>query len=354
MKAALKSQFTLTLASPEQLTDAVKKDFGDGVRYLWAKLGEPHQQDGQDFSYLVAPFQIIDGLKMEQKGAGVLCQTETETKETYENLSNRSKKHLVSAQWAGGGIVGWVTGFRRFVTEIVIFFKNLPDGKQLWVVVERETDKDTLEIKTLQRKETNSEGEAKYWSNKWVEESNKKKAAYFDSVNKSVTPPPPPRCIPLTKSDIQDLGTAKMTALQKQWPHCFEIFERQKSNPGVTITDQQMEDAYLLDLVRNGGESSLKSADGGKVRADMQLISSLHKAAHNYTKRGKSKIIDTAIYLLAFKWELGWCYLSDEELAQKLGEILETKFTSGQVKHFRYRTLGLVAKHSSGPPPNSP
>lgn len=75
MKAALKSQFTLTLASPEQLTDAVKKDFGDGVRYLWAKLGEPHRQDGQAYSFLVAPFQIIDGLKMEQKGAGVLCQT---------------------------------------------------------------------------------------------------------------------------------------------------------------------------------------------------------------------------------------------------------------------------------------
>jgi hypothetical protein len=115
-----------------------------------------------------------------------------------------------------------------------------------------------------------------------------------------------------------------------------------------------MEDAYLLDLVRNGGESSLKSADGGKVRADIQLIASLHKAALNYSKRGKSKIIDTAIYLIAFKWELGWCYLSDEQLAEKLGEILETKFTAGQVKQSRSRTLGLVGKHLPGPSPNPP
>jgi hypothetical protein len=80
----------------------------------------------------------------------------------------------------------------------------------------------------------------------------------------------------------------------------------------------------------------------------------LHKAAQNYARRGKSKIIDTAIYLIAFNWELGWCYLPDEQLAEKLGEILETKFTPEQVKQYRYRTLGLVSKHLPGPPPKSP
>lgn len=354
MKVALKAKFTFTPQTQDQLTEAMKQDFANGPQYMWAKIPEPFEQDGQQFSYVVAPFKLTDEGIFEQKGPGVLCQTEAEAKESFENLRNRTKKHLISAQWAGGGIVGWASGFRRFVTEIVIFCKNLPDGNKKWVVVERETDQDTLETKTLQRKEASSEGEAKFWSNKWVEETNKKKADYFNSINKSVTPPPPPRCIPLTKSDIQDLGNAKMLALQKQWPHCFEIFERQKNNPGLKFSDQQMEDAYLLDLVRNGGESSLKAADGGKVRADKQLISSLHKACCNYSKRGKSKIIDTAIYLLAFKWELGWCYLSDEQLAEKLGEILETKFTAGQVKQYRSRTLGLVGKHLPGPAPNSP
>lgn len=73
MKAASRAQYTLTLTNQEQLTDAVKKDFGDGVRYIWAKLGEPHEQDGHVFSYLVAPFKFTDDdKKLEQKGAGVV------------------------------------------------------------------------------------------------------------------------------------------------------------------------------------------------------------------------------------------------------------------------------------------
>ena len=119
MKAPFKGKFTLN-PTPEQITEAVKQDFGGEVRYIWATLGKPIVQDGQKYGYLVAPCKLVDGLKFEQQGAGVLCQTEAETKETYENLCNRSKKHLVSAQWAGGGIVGWASNLRRFVTEIVI------------------------------------------------------------------------------------------------------------------------------------------------------------------------------------------------------------------------------------------
>ena len=152
----------------------------------------------------------------------------------------------------------------------------------------------------------------------------------------------------------ENIGKSKSAALKRQWPRCFEIFERRKAKPDSKIPDQQIEDAYLLDLVENGGDSFLKSADGGKVRADIQLIASLHKAAQNFANRGKSKIVDAAIYLIAFNWELGWCYLSDEQLADKLGAILETPFTAGQVKQYRYRTLGLVAKHLPGPSPNSP
>ena len=231
--------------------------------------------------------------------------------------------------------------------------KKLPDGKILWLAYERETDQDTLEVKTIRRKETGDEGEANSLARKWLAEHNQKKKAYFDSIGKSVTPLPPPRCTALTKREIEDLGKAKMTALQKQWPRCFEIFERGKANPNSKIPDQQVEDAYRLDLVGQGVDLRFVT-DGKNLRPDMELVNSLHKAAQNYAKRGKTKIIDTAIYLIAFNWELGWCYLSDEQLAEKLGEILETPFTPGQVKQYRYRTLGLVAKHLPGPPPNSP
>jgi hypothetical protein len=183
-----------------------------------------------------------------------------------------------------------------------------------------------------------------------LEEYEQDKKRYFDATTKSNTPLPPSRCNPLTQSDLKDdLPEAKWTALKRQWPHTFEVFERQKANPGVQISDQQCQDAYLLDLVEQGYDPK-----GETIRGDLQFITALHRAAKRFAERGKGKVTDVAIYLIAFNWELGWCYLSDGEMAKKLGEILKTRFTAGQVKIYRFRTLGLLAKHLPGPPPNSP
>jgi len=143
-----------------------------------------------------------------------------------------------------------------------------------------------------------------------------------------------------------------MKALQRQWPRCFEIFERRKANPDTKIPDQQIEDAYILDLVSQGADLCA-ATDGKKLRPEMELVLALGNAAKNYALRGKSKITDAAIYLIAFKWELGWCYLSYEQLTETLGEILETPFTPEQVKKQVY-SLGLYTKHKPGPPTNLP
>jgi hypothetical protein len=145
-----------------------------------------------------------------------------------------------------------------------------------------------------------------------------------------------------------DLPAAKWTALKRRWPHCFEIFEKGKANPSTKISDQESQDAYLLDLVKQGYDPKADT-----IRADLQLCSALAKAAKKFAKSGKRKTTDMAIYLIAFNWELGWCYLSDAEIAGKLCDILTTSFTPEQVEKYRYRTLGLVAKHLSGPPPKS-
>lgn len=58
--------------------------------------------------------------------------------------------------------------------------------------------------------------------------------------------------------------------------------------------------------------------------------------------------------MIAFNWELGWCYLADAEIAAKLEEKLKATFTAEQVKKYRSRELGLVAKHLPGPSPNVP
>lgn len=350
MRAALRGRYELTATDlPDETRQMLLKE--TEPLYWQIRLSSPVRQDGQEFSHLVAPFKSLPDLKQVQTGPGVLCQTEAEAKETFDNLRERDKKHLVLVQTAGFGIIGWSTNLRRFVNEIGVAYKKLPDGKMLWRAYERETDQDTLEVKLIRRKETNDEGEANYWARKWLDERNQQKKKFFDSVGRDIVPPPPPRCTPLTRTEIEDLGKAKLKALERQWPHCFEIFEKQKSNPTVKISDHEFEEAYILDQVGQGCDLWL-AADGKKLRPDMELVSALHKAGQNYARRGKSKTTDAAIYLIAFKWELGWCYLSDEQLAKNLGELLETTFTAEQVKQYRYNTLGLYTKHKPGPPPN--
>jgi hypothetical protein len=348
MRVALQSKFTF---APTDVPASILDEFRDGPRYVWIKLPEPFQQNGHGFSYIVAPFRLVEEARFEQSGAGVLCQTEDEKKETFQKLVERDKKHAVILQWPGFGQVAWISNYRAFSHEIGVLGRKMPDGKLVWIAFERERDQDTLEVKVIHRKDMDTEGEANFWAKKWQDEYNRDKQVYLDSIGKNISPSPPDHCTELTRSDMDDLGKAKMTALRKQWPRCFAIFERQKSHPNLKIPDPQIEDAYILDSVGNG--SDLWIATGGKkIRPDMQFISSLHKAAENYARRGKSKIIDSAIYLIAFNWELGWCYLLDEEIAKKIGDILETQFTAEQVKQYRYRTLGLVAKHLPGPPPN--
>jgi hypothetical protein len=347
VKAALRANFVINTLD---LPDSVSQQFSGDSRYMWVKLPQSFHQDGKEYQYIVAPFKLIDGLKFEQKGAGVLCQTEDETKETFNALIAREKKHLVSFHAAGIGGVGWMFNLRRLVNEIGVMFKNLSGGKTIWLAYERETDQDTLEVTTIRRKETNNEGEANFWARTWLDEFNKEKKSHFDSISQIVTPPPPIHCTALTPREIEDLGNAKIIAIQRQWPRCFEIFKHQKSNPNLKIADQEIEDAYLLDLVANGGNPFPKD---GKIRFDMELISALHKAAQNYARRGKGKIVDAAIYMIAFNWENGWCYFSDQQLAEKLTQLLETSFTAEQVKKYRLNILGLVAKHKPGLPPKS-
>jgi hypothetical protein len=351
MRAALRGKVTF---QPLDWPEAVKQDFlsVEQPRYCWFKLDPFIRQDERDFFYAVAPFKVNDQMTLEQYGAGVLCETETEAKESFQKLTERSKKFPVVAQWAGYGTVGWVTNHRQIGNEISVIYKTLPDGKVVWIAREREIDEDTLEVKLIRFQRVANETEAKTYAQAWLNEYNEEKRKYLESAGKSLTPPAPPHCAPLSKSDLQDIAMAKIEALRKMWPHCFELFDRQKATPSLSISNQEYEDAYLIDLVEHG--AGLWNAAGGSVRADMGLISALHKAGERHAKRGKSNIIDTAIFLVAFNWDLGWCYFSDRQLADKLNEILKTSFTENQVKKYRYRKLGLVAKHMPGPELKSP
>ena len=348
MKTPFEGQFKIV---PTDLPESVKQEFlQDKPHYIWMSLPEPIRKGGHDFSFATIPVRLTPELAFEQSGQGVLCETEAEAKESMELLTQRNRKPIVVVQSPGFGIVGEITNYRHFTTELSVRYRLGKDGNKEWWVLERDIDKATGEVTVLRRQDATSEAEANHIADQWHQETEQKKKNHFDSAEKSHTPPPPARCNPLTQIDFKDdLPTAKWTALKRQWPHSFEIFERRKIVPSAKISDQECQDAYLLDLVEQGYDPKSKT-----IRGDLKLAEALTKAAKKYAKGGKKKNTDLAIYLIAFNWELGWCYMSDVEMAAKLEEMLKIKFTAEQVKKYRLRELGLVAKHLPGPSPNLP
>jgi hypothetical protein len=217
MRAAARRKYELAgIGCLEEQKQAIIKS--PEPLYWQIALTPSVRQDGINFAHLVAPFRVkqtVPELKMEQSGAGVFCQTEVESKETFDNLTARNTKHLVSFHSGKLGGVGWVTNFRRLCSEIKVMLRNLADGKILWLAIDREIDLDTLEATVIRRRETNSEGEANFWAGKWLDELNKEKKSYFDSISQIVTPPPPQHCTALTPSEIESIGKAKMVAIQR-------------------------------------------------------------------------------------------------------------------------------------------
>ena len=262
-----------------------------------------------------------------------------------------AQEHIVAFQSAGFGSVGKVKDFRSVITEQSARFRPGKNGKDRWFVLEREIDRATGEVTVLRRQDAANETEAVRTTEEWRREHDqRKKRRDACSANLNQIPSPPSRCKPLTPVELnEDLPVAKRTALKRRWPHTFQIFEKQRSNPGAKVSHQQCQDAYLLDLVEQGYDPKAEI-----IRGDLELAAALTKAAKKFAHGRKRLVTDAAIYLIAFNYEFGWCYLSDAEIARKLGEILETSFTPEQVEKYRYRTLRLVAKHMSGPSPKSP
>ena len=330
--------------------DALIKLLQEPTRYHILTPNPPIKQHGRSYDFVVLRFDIMPDGTARQNGQAVLCDTQQEACSTAAQLSQMRKKHLGAIQAAGLGGVAWVTNLRRLVREILVRKAKPPRRRRLWLALERDIDQDTNEVTVIRRKEVRTEQEARRLAQQWQWEYEQEKKAAQASMAKSITPPPPPRTLPLTRHDLEDLAKAKITALKRQWPLCFAIFDKRKSDPASQITDQQVEDAYLLDLAEQGIDPKEHAPT---IRADLHLISALHKAAARFKRRGKGTVMDLAAYLLAFNWDLGWCYLSDSSIAKKVTEITGSRFDATRIKNLRVRVLGLVAKHQPGPEPKS-
>jgi hypothetical protein len=325
MKTPLQGQFELASTNlPESVRTDLLQD--NSPRYMWIALSQPVRQIGNEFSFVVLPVKLTPQLVFKQCGRGVLCQTEAEAKESVELLSQQDKEHIVVAQAAGFGIVGKITNLRNLVTEQSARRRLGQNGEKQWWALEREIDKATGEVTVLRRQDAADEGEATRVAKQWLQEYQRRKKEHLDASGKTDAPAPPPRCKPLTPFELkEDLPAAKWTALKRHCPRSFEIFEKRQTNPAAKIPDQGCQDAYLLDLVEQGYDPKADT-----IRGDLNLAEALTKAAKRFARCKKRKLTDLAIYLIAFNWELGWCYLADAEIAGKLGEILRACFK----KHF--------------------
>jgi hypothetical protein len=220
-----------------------------------------------------------------------------------------------------------------------------PGNRQWWVV---DCVEDVLEGKTEYSREVQTKTEKaafallKEWQREWAAD----KKRYFDALQKltDAPKPKPPNCHALSKFDLKDAAEARLTALRRLWPRCFAIFDRRKS--GDAVAEKEWRDAYLTDRIEQGNKPNPESE---AIRVDMNLIHALSRADDNHSKRRKSNTTSLALYLIAFNWLLGWCYLSDAEISRRLQRLLKIAFTAKQVKHYRVDTLKLVAMHKPGP-----
>ena len=149
----------------------------------------------------------------------------------------------------------------------------------------------------------------------------------------------------MTPTDRGDTAKAQTEVLRRQWKHCFELFD--KRDAGCHFSDDDCRKAYLLDLAEQG-DNPLSSEQ--PARTDKEFWLALTKAGTRAERRAIRKLLLQLVdYLIAFNWGLGWCYLSEKELAERISGIAKATFTPGQIGKRRER-LGLVAKHLPGPP----
>jgi molybdenum-dependent DNA-binding transcriptional regulator ModE len=275
----------------------------------------------------------------------VLCQTQAEADESRELLTAAAKEHMGIFQSGNLGLVGFGKNLRSIITEHAARKMTLPGGKKVWMAIEREIDKATGEITVKRKQPARNESEATRIAQQWLAEYNAEKKKYFDAVAKAkALPPAPARCEPLTETDRGDMAKTEMDVLRRQWKHCFELSDKRKA--GCHFSEDDCRKAYLLDLAEQG-ENPLSSKQ--PAGTDKEFWGALMKAGTR-AARGKNKLLLCLVdYLIAFNWKLGWCYLSEKELAEKISGITKTTFTPGQIGKRRER-LGLVAKHRPGPP----
>jgi hypothetical protein len=317
--------------------------------YISVCLEKPVQLNGHEFTFIVLPVKMTLENQFQQDGRDVVvCQTQAEADESRELLT-AAKGDMCVFQAGNLGGVAFATNLRKLNTRFLAKKVTSPGGKKVWMTFELERDEVTGKITVERKQPARNESEATRIAQQWQAEFDAQKKKYFDADAKSKElPPAPSRCASLTESDRGDMAKAEIEVLRRQWKHCFELFDKRKA--GFHFSEDDCRKAYLLDLAEQG-ENPLASKQ--PTGTDKEFFSKLTKAWNRAASGNKKLLLQLVDYLIAFNWKLGWCYLSEKELAEKISIITKNVFTPGQIGKRRER-LGLVAKHLSGPAEKSP
>jgi hypothetical protein len=331
-----------SVSVPEEVKQVLRRD--SSPRYALVELEKPFHLNGRDFGFVVVPLKLTPESKFAQCGRAVLCQTKEEMEESAALLTAYAKGDMVVIQADGFGAVGFCTNLRKVITEHAAGKLTLPDGKTVGMAVEREIDEATGEVTVLREQKADTEAEARQIMGRWLAEYEAKKRQYFESVEQSkALPPAPARCDPLTEADRADIAKAETDVLRRRWKHCFEVFDQRRAGSHADIDECRK--AYCLDLAEQGLNPLAVEPPSAKDDGFWKALLRAGNLATSAKKKSNLQVVD---YLIAFNWKLGWCFLSEKELAEKVGSITKTTFTPGQIGKRRER-LGLVAKHKPGP-----
>lgn len=329
-----------------QVSEQIKQVLSRESSPCYMSVRNTVQLNGHEFSFVVLAIKLTPENQFQQVGRDVvLCQTEAEADESRELLTAAAKEHMGVFQAGNLGGVAFASKLRAVNTKFVAKKVASPSGKNNWTAFEVERDQATGEITVKRKQPARNESEATRIAQKWQAEFDTEKKRYFAALAKSkALPPAPPRCEPFTETDRGNTAEAQMAVLRRQWKHCFDLFDKRKA--GGHFLEDDCRKAYLLDLAEQGENPLATKQPAG---TDKEFWAALMKAGTR-AARGKNKLpLCLVDYLIAFNWKLGWCYLSEKELAEKISSIAKTTFTPGQIGKRRER-LGLVAKHWPGPP----
>lgn len=214
---------------------------------------------------------------------------------------------------------------------------------------EEAQDTATGQTRVIRSESFTTEAAALKTCRQWAEEFRHKytaprRAKAAQMVNKS----PPEGCEVISGTDVEDESSALLAEVAENYPNCAKVFRliwNSRSEPDRARHRNRIADAFRLDVARLTGivDNELSGPVG---ILDANYVEKLHAALH--APRRRITIRDDVNADLRLNWyALRYCFMTEQELADRINERHITQFTPRTIAA-RRRRLGLTTKRQTG------